>query len=129
MRTIDINTMARHYLIAAKWADGPEGQKPRWTNSAKIKAHETCGKFAGLIVELWPEILEHPDYWAHPDCGGMPEAALGHDLWLTCRGHGVGFWDRDTLPEKLRAKLDALCGWRKAIPEPDLYAYRGWFYL
>ena len=127
---IDIETMAKHYLIAAVWADAPESTHPRVSNEAKIAARETCAKFAELIApELFTKILEHPDYWAHPDCDDKPEAAIGHDLYLTSAGHGVGFWDRDSLPKELGDKLSDLCGWRKAIPEPCANFYRGWMYL
>jgi hypothetical protein len=130
MKTLNIETMAKHYLIAAMWADCPEGTNPRITKQAEKQALETCAKFSGMICsDLWPKILENPDYWAHPDCGGKPEAAIGHDLYLTSAGHGVGFWARDSLPDDLREKLSALCGWRKPIPEPEVSFYRGWMYL
>ncbi len=130
MKTINIETIAKHYLIAALWAECPEGTNPRVTKQAKDAALATCAEFAKLIEpELWAKILECPDYWSHHDCGGNPEGAIGHDLYLTSKGHGVGFWDRDALPDDLGEKLSALCGWRKAIPEPEPYFYRGWMYL
>lgn len=129
MKTLDVETMAKHYLIAALWADCPEGTHPRATKQAQAQARETCAKFIGLIANLIPEILDCPAYWAHPDCDGKPEAAIGHDLYLTSAGHGVGFWDRDALPKELGDKLSAFCGWRKAIPEPEVSFYRGWMYL
>ena len=129
MKTPNIELMAKHYLIAAIWADKPEGTNPRVTREAESVARQTCAKFTGLIAQYWDEILECPDYWAHPDCGGHVEGALGHDLYLTSAGHGVGFADRDALPEELRQNLTGLCGWRKAIPEPEVSFYRGWMYL
>ncbi len=128
MRAINIETMARHYLIAAIWADAPDGTKPRATKQAEDAALFTCGKFAGLIAQHWPAILECADYGRHPDAGSI-EAAMGHDLWLTSRGHGAGFWCRDELTEELQSALSALCGWQKAIPEPEATFYRGWLYL
>lgn len=130
MQTIDIHLMAKHYLQAAIWADAPEGANPRITKQAQKYAEHTCAKFTGLIGgELLPELLEYPDYWAHPDCGGRIEAALGHDLYLTSAGHGVGFWCRDVLPDCLRRKLSDLCCCGKQIPEPELSFYSGWMYL
>jgi hypothetical protein len=29
------------------------------------------------------------------DASEVSDEMLGHDLWLTRNGHGVGFWDRD----------------------------------
>lgn len=130
MKTPNIETMTKHYLIAAIWADAPEGTYPRASKKAKQTALETCTKFAELItLELFAQILEHPDYWSHPDCDDEPEGAIGHDLYLTSAGHGVGFWDRNTLPKEVGEKLSALCGWRKQIPEPEPYFYRGWMHL
>lgn len=129
MQTINIQTMAKHYLIAAVWADKPEGTNPRITKDAQAHAERICMKFAGLIAPFYADILACPGYWAHPDCDGAPEAALGHDLYLTSAGHGAGFWDRDTLPEELGAKLSALCGHGKAMPQAYPECYRGWVYL
>lgn len=128
MKTPNIETMAKHYLIAAMWAEKPEGKNPRVSNQAKQVALKTCAKFTGLICgELWGQILEHPEYWAHPDCDGQPEAAIGHDLYLTSAEHGVGFWDRGL--GELGDKLSDLCGWMKPIQEPEVDFYRGWMYL
>lgn len=129
MKTPNIELMAKHYLIAAMLADKPEGTNPRITRQAEEVAFKTCAKFTGLIAQYWDEILECPDYWVHPDFGGHVEGALGHDLYLTSAGHGAGFFDRDALPEELRETLTWLCGWRKAIAEPEVSFYRGWVYL
>lgn len=39
-------------------------------------------------------------------------AQAGHDLYLTCAGHGVGFWDGDWAlnGEALTAICDLICG-------------------
>lgn len=42
---------------------------------------------------------------------------VGHDLWLTTRGHGAGFWDGDYTKE-LGEKLTKICEGMKAI---DVY--------
>lgn len=128
MRAINIETMSKHYIIAALWADAPEGTNPRATKAAEKQALGTCAYFAGLIAQHWPAILECKEYGSHPDAGSI-EASLGHDLYLTSAGHGVGFWCRDELTEELREALASLCGWRKAIPEPEPHFYRGWMYL
>lgn len=54
----------------------------------------------------------------------LTEAQIGHDLWLTARGHGVGFWDRG-----LGALGDALT--RLAVehgPRADVYIDDGLIY-
>jgi len=121
----DIEIMARHYIIAALWADAPEGTNPRVTREAMQVARETCTKFVTLAGDLLAQLPE--SYFAHPDCGGHVEAAIGHDLYFTSAGHGVGFWDRDL--GELGDKLSEFCGWRKPISEPEAYFYRGWMYL
>jgi hypothetical protein len=67
-------------------------------------------------------------YGDHPDCGGHPEAAFGHDLWLTLQGHGTGFWDRTELGASglLGENLTAAC---KAFGECYLDFYSGWVRL
>ena len=41
-------------------------------------------------------------------CEGMEWDQAGHDLWLTTRGHGAGFWDGDW-PEPEASKLTDWC--------------------
>lgn len=119
--------IAKHYLIACIWADCPEGTNPRATKQAIEAAKHTAAEFVKLAGPLLDELREYPEYWAHPDCGGHLEAAIGHDLYLTSAGHGVGFWDRDL--GELGDKLSAICGWNKPISEPCPQFYRGWLYL
>ena len=127
-----IKIMAEHYIIAALWADAPEGTRPRVTRQAKEKALTDCLAFCQACG---PDVLRdvqrrHADgYGAHPDCGqAFPEfAAMGHDLWLTRNGHGAGFWDRKELEEgDLGDKLTAIA---KGMKEVRFEFYRGWFYL
>jgi hypothetical protein len=125
-----ISVMAEHYLIAALWADAPEGTKPRITKQAREKARETCARFVELIGPLFDDAISCPGYGAHQDCGGIDPAcaAMGHDLWLTSRGHGTGFWGRQELGD-LGEELSAFCGWGAPIPDPQPSFYRGWLYL
>lgn len=125
---IDIDTMAKHYLIAAEWADKPENTNPKVTNQAKKSAYAICAKFAELITPFWADFESCSEYGAHPDAGSI-EAAIGHDLYLTSAGHGVGFWSRDELSDELKEKIEPLVGWGKPIGEPELYFMRGWMYL
>ncbi|UUW39856.1 hypothetical protein VP14_169 [Vibrio phage VPMCC14] len=44
---------------------------------------------------------------------------FGHDFWLTCKGHGAGFWDRKELEyQNLGNQLTKVC---EGIYLPDLY--------
>lgn len=124
-----IEVMARHFIIAAIWADAPEGTKPRATKQAIEAAKQICLAFCESVG---PEALrevqraKHDGYGSHPDCGNLHSefAAMGHDLWLTSQGHGAGFWDREQLPEDLRNMLT-----EKARISVWPEFYRGWLYL
>lgn len=44
---------------------------------------------------------------------------FGHDFWLTCKGHGAGFWDREELNyQNLGNQLTKVC---ESIYLPDPY--------
>ena len=121
--------MAEHYLIAAIWAECPEGTHPRATRQARDKALQVCAAFAAAAGRLLGEAATRDGDGAAPDCGTVHPAyaAAGHDLWLTSQGHGVGFWDRDPLKaEDLGDRLSAV-----AEQFSGTYAefYRGWLYL
>lgn len=124
----DSQILARHYLIAALWADSPEGTNPRATRQAQHKAESIAWQFLEIVGPDAIAALEaRSDYGAHPDCGNdRPHlAAAGHDLWLTSQGHGAGFWDRG-LPDELSEQLcDAANRFNRIDPE----FYRGWLYL
>lgn len=121
---MNIESLAKHYIEACTWADSPEGTRPRATKQARGVALKMCREFANRAEKQIGTLKQFPAYWAHPDCAGKMEAALGHDLWLTSAGHGAGFFDRDTLPATLREKLTDLAG---KAPEPEFY--RGRLYL
>lgn len=94
-----IQTIARHFIIAAIWAECPEGTHPRATKQAVEAATVYVRHFLDMIgPALFEQAMEckREGYGAHPDAGS-PEAAFGHDLWLSSGGHGVGFCDRDPL--------------------------------
>jgi hypothetical protein len=48
---------------------------------------------------------------------GYDLTRVGHDLLYTSEGHGVGFWCRDELTQKLRDTLtEAACAFGKHYP-------------
>jgi hypothetical protein len=118
--SVQIDTVTKHFLIAAVWADKPEGTNPRIPAKTAEKARAICLQFIGENAELFIDaVARHPV--------GSGAASFGHDLWLTSRGHGAGFWDRPELDAgKLGDKLTAACkALRGLYPE----FYRGWLYL
>lgn len=137
MATIEqIETVAHHFIIAALWADCEEGTNPRAPMATQETARRICAAFIAKNEALFNEAMARKSegYGSHPDAGS-PEAAFGHDLWLTIQGHGVGFWDREELknldPEEtgvsLGDKLAAACEPYRYKLTPEFY--RGWFYL
>jgi hypothetical protein len=87
------------YLNAIEFTDcGPddeERQDAAWSDGLFTTAQAHVTKF----LSMTPDDLLH----------GLDPMQIGHDLWLTRNGHGVGFWDRglgdrgDTLSEICRA--------------------------
>ena len=69
--------MAEHYLIAAIWAECPEGTHPRATRQARDKALQVCEAFAAAAGPLLEEAATRDGYGAHPDCGTVHPAYAG----------------------------------------------------
>lgn len=125
----DLDTIARHMCIAAVWADCEEGTHPRVTRAALRIARDYAEAFVSEFPALTLAAMRAPGYGSHPDAGS-PAAAFGHDLYLTARGHGVGFWCRDELDaddigEKLARPLRD--DFRRWWIEPDFFG--GWLQL
>lgn len=124
-----IETVAKHYLVAALWADSAEGTNPKLCQATKDKAFKLCAAWLAENAALFHETMVRAEngYGMHPDCEFMPEGALGHDLWLTSQGHGVGFWGRGELRENELG--DRLSKASKSLQGVYLEQYRGWVYL
>ncbi len=123
-----LRTIAHHYLQAAIWANAPEGTNPRATKSAEEKALADCTAFVIACGDLFEQAMacKENGYGAWGQVAS-PEAAFGHDFFFERNGHGVGFWDRDELPQALRDALSELCD--KYFPETYIDIANGWFYL
>lgn len=127
MTNEQMSIAAHHFIIAAIWADAEENTSPRASNAAKMAALEFVQAFAAAYPELCAAAMAAPGYGAHPDAG-TPAAAFGHDLYLTCAGHGVGFADRPELGETGEALAEAIRqAWRRWHVE--VYAARGWLHV
>lgn len=119
---------ARHFIIAAIWADAEEGTNPRPSAQAKRAAFNICHTFMCRNLSLTARTLDKraEGYGSHPDCGvDGAAAAFGHDLYLTLAGHGAGFWDRKELGE-LGDELTAAC---EQFGSVERWQSRGWFYV
>lgn len=123
-----VRIIANHFLIAAVWADAPEGTRPRITKASREAAEGFALAFLNMADPADIKVCaEAPGYGAHPDAGS-PWAAIGHDLWLTCRGHGVGFWDRDELTRDVGQRLTKAA---KRMGDPMNWCefYGGWLHM
>lgn len=129
-----VATAAKHFVIAALWADKEEGTHPRATRECYRVAEQFVRDFSAQWPDLVAAALAADGYGSHPDAGS-PAAAFGHDLYLSCAGHGVGFSDRVELADKGDADRsigDRLSDvirqdWRRWYV--NAYAYRGWFVM
>lgn len=129
-----IDTVTRHYIIAALWAECPEGTNPRATRKAEKSAREFCARFIANHAQLFEDAIacEALGYGSHPDAGSGA-AAFGHDLWLTTQGHGTGFWDREELkimrPSDKVTLGEMITKACEATRPQYAEFYRGWMYL
>lgn len=80
MKTYFLDDMAAAYIDAAHFTDGEEDE---FTTQFKNDAYAACRRFEDACDELDIDLRQYA------------AGQLGHDLWLTRNGHGVGFWDRD----------------------------------
>ena len=122
-----IQEVARHFVIACIWADCPEGTNPRAPMRAQRTAFDQCKTFIDRNLDLFNAAMScaSAGYGSHPDAGSA-EAQFGHDLYLSARGHGTGFFDRKELSESLRDALQNAAN-KSGMSEP--YFYRGWLYF
>lgn len=128
----NVGTVARiaeAFCIAMVWADAEEGTSPRVPNETRIQAQQYVHAFLSAHPAICAAALGSDDYgWhngTHDTC-----AAFGHDLYLTARGHGAGFADRDALGELAQQLHGAVWGngnWQRW--EIETYQARGWVYM
>jgi len=97
-KSVIINEIVAGYITACLWSsvdqddEGNETFYDEFDPSSQLKgeANYLCALFydaneadCNLFAEQYQPSQDH-NVW---EC-------LGHDLWLTSAGHGVGFWDR-----------------------------------
>lgn len=78
------------------------------------------------LAEKYNHFLDVADTILPPDFEPDWEQ-FGHDFWLTCKGHGAGFWDRTELEHgNLGNQLTKVC---ESIYLGDLYEHNGNLYI
>jgi hypothetical protein len=119
----NVATVAEHYAVAAYWSSNSEtddnGGDPLDDYMAEhdtAPSPELLGTFRRAVVRFLLA-CERDGL----DLGACDDEQIGHDLWLTRNGHGVGFWARDPETygtEEMRDALDSLVA---AMGECSLY--------
>lgn len=143
----EVETITAHFIFAAEWSSTDKDGTPlndstkygntRWPKKERAKMKEHVERF-----------LNDTDKVARKASDIYGLDYLGHDIWLNCAGHGVGFWDRNNLavPSGRRLVLDKKEGFvnptRTALSIGEyldkacekhrvesIDAYWGWYYL
>ena len=96
-------TMTKAYLEAIYFTETGDDSQPSTdaviTPLCKARAFIDCRNFLRAIGAV-------PGSEGPVDgCHDLNPAQLGHDLWLTRNGHGVGYWDRPELYGDANATL------------------------
>lgn len=96
MTNEQILEVTQGYIAAMLWStgDGEENESYEGfelSDEANTKAYQICFKFVFENLKDCQLFIEQ----YQPKYGCNVYECLGHDLWLTSAGHGVGFWDRD----------------------------------
>lgn len=123
----EVIRIAAAFCDAMVWADAEEGTSPRVPRETQIAAQQYVRAFVDAFPAPSRAALDSREYgwWQgrHNTCN-----AFGHDLYLTARGHGVGFADRDALGETGEMLNEEIRkGWQRWEVETE--QYRGWMYL
>lgn len=74
-----LKTMTAAYIECAEFCETDEIQGAEFSADAISSARKTCAVF---IMRF------------NNKCAAFSMEQLGHDLWYTRNGHGVGFWSR-----------------------------------
>lgn len=133
-QTETIRAISVGIIECALFADKPEGSNPRVTKQAWQAAETIAAQFVGVIgLDILHQAVEAYDWVNVERPEFMPAQCIGHDVWFTLRGHGVGFWDRDFLKRDkygdditLGQELTKAC---KGLRRVEPTFYRGWLYI
>lgn len=124
-----VAVIAAAFCRAMVWADAEEGTSPRVPNETRIAAQQYVHAFLSAHPDICRAALDSNDYGWWQGVHNTADA-FGHDLYLTARGHGAGFADRDALGELAQQLHDALWSngnWQRW--EIETYQARGWVYM
>ena len=85
----DLETIRASFIESLLWAESDDTETPLENNySSDDVSTDSIDKITKLCAQ----------FIANAKVGCLIEAddnQIGHDLYLTCAGHGAGFWDGD----------------------------------
>jgi len=93
-----VDTMYKAYLECVYFTETGEDGQPssdaELTDRFKAQAWSACQNF------VWAA-----SYYSSKDVYDLDPVQVGHDLWFTRNGAGVGFWDRPRIYGSAKASL------------------------
>lgn len=101
MISSNLELIVSGYLQAMLWSTGdihPETGEQLESLEEFDLAPETEATATQICLNFYLQNIEDCRLFSEqyePPYGENVWDCLGHDLWLTSAGHGVGFWDRD----------------------------------
>jgi hypothetical protein len=112
----DTDTAVTQYLVTALWPSIGDDDEPLDQDHDLTDVSDDLTVAARADVVAFVELAGRADVRAYLAAFGGDAGQLGHDLWLTRNGHGVGFWDRG-----LGALGDRLTAHAQSFGEIHLY--------
>ena len=96
------------YTECAQWADIPYNEE----GTEEVDADEWVFSDALRYAVLDFVIENEEDVMAYADLDSYGFEGVGHNIWLSARGHGTGFWDRGygALGDRLDKASEHMCG-------------------
>lgn len=98
------------------WDDAAHWSTSNSEHYENLEAPETLDEAESTEPESEQRLREAAREFFRANRADLEEASeyrdwdyLGHDAWMTCAGHGTGFWDREEIPERLRDRLTEAC--------------------
>ncbi len=82
---LNLPRVLKGFIGAGLWLEEGEGGTEALSLHLVENALEFCEK--AIVKTNEDDQIEY--------CATSNSEQFGHDLFLTCNGHGVGFWDRD----------------------------------
>lgn len=128
---INVETFARHYVIAMLWSSHDEsdddGNSPMLDSiyspeNLSYEAWEATELHCRQFLKQVGHLITAENYIGSDRTGAGYVALAGHDFWLTRVGHGAGFWDGDWESDAHNGLDGPLTKAAKAFGECDPYS-------